>query len=235
MRRKDREITGRENIEPILQACKVCRVAMTGTDGWPYVIPMNFGYTWDEDGLTLYFHGGVKGKKIDSLRADPRVCFELDCEEGLTGEGDLACRYSYAFSSIVGYGRVEFAEDNEEKRQGLDVIMQHQTGKGGWTYTDAALSVTERSRLRPRARRRRDEHEAYRDQNSGRRAGGAAGGSGRADLAESAGGCTASAGAGGDRSAGAGGAAGHHSDPVRGGRYCGAHAACRGCVERRSV
>ena len=110
MRRKDREITGRENIEPILQACKVCRVAMTGTDGWPYVIPMNFGYTWDEDGLTLYFHGGVKGKKIDSLRADPRVCFEMDCEEGLTGEGDLACRYSYAFSSIVGYGKVELCK-----------------------------------------------------------------------------------------------------------------------------
>ena len=64
MRRKDREITGRENIEPILQDCKVCRVAMTGTDGWPYVIPMNFGYTWDEDGLTLYFHGGVKGKNM---------------------------------------------------------------------------------------------------------------------------------------------------------------------------
>ena len=148
MRRKDREITGRENIEPILQACKVCRVAMTGTDGWPYVIPMNFGYTWDEDGLTLYFHGGVKGKKIDSLRADPRICFELDCEEGLTGEGDLACRYSYAFSSIVGYGKVEFAKDNDEKRQGFDVIMQHQTGKGGWTYTDAALSVTEVMRVR---------------------------------------------------------------------------------------
>ena len=26
-----------ESVEPILQACKVCRVAMTGTDGWPYV------------------------------------------------------------------------------------------------------------------------------------------------------------------------------------------------------
>ena len=115
MRRKDREITGRENIEPILQACKVCRVAMTGPDGWPYVIPLNF---------------------------------EIDCEEGLTGEGDLACRYSYAFSSIVGYGKVEFAKDNEEKRQGFDVIMQHQTGKGGWTYTDAALSVAEVMRVR---------------------------------------------------------------------------------------
>ena len=112
-------------------------------DGAPYVIPLNFGYTWDDDGLTLYFHSGLKGKKIDALRADPRVCFEMDTERGLTGEGDLACRYSYAFSSIVGYGSIEFAQNNEEKRRGFDVIMQHQTGRGGWSYTDAALSVAE--------------------------------------------------------------------------------------------
>ena len=60
----------------------------------------------------------------------------------------MACRYSCSFSSIVGYGKVEFAKDNEEKRQGFDVIMQHQTGKGGWTYTDAALSVAEVMRVR---------------------------------------------------------------------------------------
>ena len=137
MRRKDREITGRENIEPILRACKTCRVAMSA-EGMPYVIPLNFGYTWDESGLTLYFHSGLKGKKIDALRKDPRVCFELDTEDGLTGEGDLACRYSFA-----GYGSVQFAQDNEEKRHGFDIIMQHQTGRGGWTYTDAALSVAE--------------------------------------------------------------------------------------------
>ena len=142
MRRKDREITGRENIEPILRACKTCRVAMSA-EGMPYVIPLNFGYTWDESGLTLYFHSGLKGKKIDALRKDPRVCFELDTEDGLTGEGYLACRYSFAFSSIVGYGSVQFAQDNEEKRHGFDIIMQHQTGRGGWTYTDAALSVAE--------------------------------------------------------------------------------------------
>ena len=142
MRRKDREISGRENIEPILQACRTCRLAMIA-DGAPYVIPLNFGYIWDDTGLTLYFHSGLKGKKIDALRADPRVCFELDTEDGLTGEGDLACRYSYAFSSIVGYGSIEFAQNNEEKRRGFDVIMQHQTGRGGWSYTDAALSVAE--------------------------------------------------------------------------------------------
>ena len=48
----------------------------------------------------------------------------------------------------MGYGKVEFAKDNDEKRQGFDVIMQHQTGRTGWTYTDAALSVAEVMRVR---------------------------------------------------------------------------------------
>ena len=121
MRRKDREITGRENIEPILRACKTCRMAMIA-DGAPYVVPLNFGYTWD---------------------ADPRVCFELDTEQGVTGEGDIACRYSFAFSSIVGYGSMEFAKTPDEKRKGFDIIMQHQTGRSGFTYNDASLSVAE--------------------------------------------------------------------------------------------
>ena len=142
MRRKDRELSGRENIEPILQQCKVCRIAMIA-DGKPYVIPMNYGYTWGEDGLTLYFHSGLKGKKIDALRADPHICFEMDIQDGLTGKGDLACRYSYAFSSIVGEGCVEFAQNNDEKRRGFEVSMKHQTGRDGWTYSDAHLAVTE--------------------------------------------------------------------------------------------
>lgn len=142
MRRKDREIFGRENIEPILQECKVCRVAMIA-EGKPYVIPLNFGYTWDDTGLTLYFHSGLKGKKIDALRADPHVCFEMDMQGGLTGAGDLACRYSYAFASIVGEGCMQFAQNNDEKRHGFDIIMKHQTGRDGWTYSDAHLAVAE--------------------------------------------------------------------------------------------
>ena len=142
MRRKDREIFGRENIEPILQECKVCRLAMLA-DGKPYVIPMDFGYTWDESGLTLYFHSGLKGKKIDALKANPYVCFEMDTQHGLVEKGDMACRYSYSFSSIVGEGTVTFAQDNDQKRAGFDRIMLHQTGREGWQYGDAHLAVTE--------------------------------------------------------------------------------------------
>ena len=142
MRRKDREIFGKEEIEPILQECKVCRIAMIA-NGKPYVVPMNFGYTWDDDGLTLYFHSGLQGKKMDALKKDPRICFEMDIQKGLTSGGDNACRYSYAFSSIVGEGSVVFAQNNDEKRAGFEHIMLHQTGKSGWTYGDAHLSVTE--------------------------------------------------------------------------------------------
>ena len=49
MRRKDREITSREDIEPVLQACKTCRLAMTA-DGAPYVWNM------------VEIDGGLKGK-----------------------------------------------------------------------------------------------------------------------------------------------------------------------------
>ncbi len=146
MRRKDRELTGRENIEKVLQSCKVCRLAMI-SNGRPYVIPLNFGYVWDETGLTLYLHTGLKGKKIDALRADPHVCFEMDIDEGLISGGDVACRYSCAFSSIIGEGVVEFAKNNDEKRRGFDVIMHHLTGRGGFEYSDAHLSVTEVMRV----------------------------------------------------------------------------------------
>ena len=61
----------------------------------------------------------------------------------VTGEGDIACRYSFAFSSIVGYGSMEFAKTPDEKRKGFDIIMQHQTGRSGFTYNDASLSVAE--------------------------------------------------------------------------------------------
>ncbi len=113
------------------------------SEGKPYVIPLNFGYEWDDTGLTIYVHTGLKGKKIDALRANPQVCFEMDMEGGLIRGGDNACRYSYAFSSIVGEGKARFAQNNDEKRHGFDCIMYHQTGRNGWTYSDAHLSVAE--------------------------------------------------------------------------------------------
>lgn len=140
MRRKDLEVKSRAEIEEILGLCKVCRLAMIA-NGKPYVVPLNFGYAWMDDELTLYFHSGLKGKKIDALQANAQVCFEMDWEGGVTGEGDVACRYSYAFRSIIGAGQVQFAQTNDEKRHGFNCIMRHQTGRDDWTFSDKHLAV----------------------------------------------------------------------------------------------
>ena len=140
-------ITGRSEIESILKSCTTCRIAMI-SDGKPYVVPMVFGYRWDSEGLFLYFHSGLRGRKIEALRKDPRLCFEMDIEGELMGSGSVANRYSRAFSSIVGEGEVIFAGTLEERKAGFAYIMEHQTGRRNFTYENAYVSVTEVLRLR---------------------------------------------------------------------------------------
>ena len=80
MRRKDKEVTDRNGIKEIICECKTCHVAMV--DGYmPYVVPLSFGYKFIDDGaLELYFHSAFEGKKIDILKRNNKVCFEMSCE-----------------------------------------------------------------------------------------------------------------------------------------------------------
>lgn len=127
MRRKDREITSQEEIIKILSKCKVCRIAMV--DGSrPYVVPMNFGVTVENDKIVVYLHGATEGRKLRILQQNANICFEVDCEHHLT-EADEPCGYGYNFASVVGEGTAEILTDPAEKAKGLTVLMAHQTGK----------------------------------------------------------------------------------------------------------
>ena len=127
MRRKDREITGIDELLAIIDQCKVCRLGMSDNDQ-PYIFPLNFGYTFADNALTLYFHSAHEGKKIGILKKNSRACFEIDCDHALV-EGETACSYGFTFSSIIGFGTVEFITNTEEKISGLNILMKHQTGK----------------------------------------------------------------------------------------------------------
>ena len=50
MRRSDRMITDREEIVDVLDSCKVFRMAVHDEEGM-YIVPLNFGYTYEEDVL----------------------------------------------------------------------------------------------------------------------------------------------------------------------------------------
>lgn len=127
MRRKDREVTDIEQLLEIIDCCKVCRIAMQDKDGL-YIVPLNFGFEYKAETLTLYFHSAKEGRKINAIVEDGSVCFEMDCEHRLI-EADEACDYTYSFKSIIGNGCATMVDDSDEKKKALSLIMLHQTGK----------------------------------------------------------------------------------------------------------
>jgi nitroimidazol reductase NimA-like FMN-containing flavoprotein (pyridoxamine 5'-phosphate oxidase superfamily) len=140
MRRKDREVTGIQELIGIIDQCKICRIAMVDGAG-PYIVPMNFGYAYDGNQLVLYFHCAKEGRKIDAMKQNPMVCFEMDCEHRLI-EGDNACSFAYSFKSVIGSGRAELVDDSEEKKTALSLLMKHQTGREFSFDDKMAASVT---------------------------------------------------------------------------------------------
>ena len=78
MRRSDREITDLGEILSIINDCKVIHLAMVD-DGEPYLLPLNFGYACEGGAFSFFCHSAREGRKLDILRKNPTVAFEMDC------------------------------------------------------------------------------------------------------------------------------------------------------------
>ena len=115
MRRNDRAVNDLDMIKNLVSKCQVVRIAMC-KDNVPYLVPLNYGYEFNEDELILYCHCANEGKKIDILsenleitslfsfnhkfflgqnpdspqRSGKRPCFPalLRCAGGSPGRGD---------------------------------------------------------------------------------------------------------------------------------------------------
>ncbi len=123
MIRKDREITSRDEIESIINKALVCRLAMADENG-PYMVPLSFGY---RDNY-LYFHCAKEGRKLDILKKNNRVCFEIDADHEIV-MSEKACKWGMKYKSVIGFGNVFFIEDVESKKKALGIIMRHYSGR----------------------------------------------------------------------------------------------------------
>ena len=102
MRRKDREVTDLSEIIEIMKNCDVCRLALND-DGFPYILPLNFGMAVNGDKITLYFHSALEGYKVGLIRKDNRASFEMDCKHELQYFEDKGyC--TMAYESVIGKG-----------------------------------------------------------------------------------------------------------------------------------
>ena len=112
MRRKDREITDFDEMMKIIAKCDTCRLALFD-DEFPYIVPLNFGTDVEEGQLYLYFHSAKVGTKLDLIRKNNKVTFEMDCEHNII-----------LYDGVIGHGIVEFVED-ENKIAALKILMRH--------------------------------------------------------------------------------------------------------------
>jgi nitroimidazol reductase NimA-like FMN-containing flavoprotein (pyridoxamine 5'-phosphate oxidase superfamily) len=120
MRKSNQEIKDPAILDQILSKAVICRIAMMDGD-LPYIVPFNFGY---RDGC-IYIHSAPEGKKIELIRKNSQVCFEVEDRVEIL-KGEKACDWSTRYRSVVGYGTMEILSDAGSKQEGLEIIMaQH--------------------------------------------------------------------------------------------------------------
>ena len=138
MTKRERQITDEAQIMDILDKGKVLHLGLA-VDNEPYVVPMNYGYTKENGKLVMYLHSAVRGKKLDMIRRNPKVFFEIDCDL-VPFESELPCQYGIAYSSVMGKGIARIVDDVEEKKKAMSILMKTQTGKD-FTFEDRLVSI----------------------------------------------------------------------------------------------
>lgn len=138
MRRSDREITDRNEMLEVIRRCDVCRLALND-EGYPYILPLNFGMEEDGETIVFYFHGAAEGKKYELIEKDNRASFEMDCAHRLVMDEEHGnCTMEY--ESIIGRGRVEIVPE-DEKYEALCVLMRQYYPEGA-DFNKAAIPRT---------------------------------------------------------------------------------------------
>lgn len=135
MRRKDREITSRDEIDEIVRAGKVMHLALVDNN-IPFLVPLFYAY----DGKALYFHSAKTGTKIEIMQRNNIVCFEISIDHGII-EGESACDFEAKHRTVIGLGKAVFIDDPAEKSRALDMIVAQFSDKK-FTYPQASLDRT---------------------------------------------------------------------------------------------
>jgi uncharacterized protein len=129
MRKKELEIRDQKQIEEVLKTTLVGYLAFNGPDGWPRITPLNFVF----DGRILW-HGATAGERFEVLKVDSRATFAAQSLETyipsyFTSE-ENACAATYAFKSVMIFGRCNSIQDPQEKCAILNQLMNKYQPEG---------------------------------------------------------------------------------------------------------
>lgn len=138
MRRKDREITDINEIFEIIKKCDVVRIGLFNGE-FPYIVPLNFGFSYDAENMEFYFHGAKEGLKLDLIRGNAHAAFEMDCSHRLIVKEE-ACEYTMEYESVCGNGLMSIME-GEEKRSALTHLMRQYSAIPSFQFPDRMVDA----------------------------------------------------------------------------------------------
>lgn len=114
MRRYEREVTDPALIKAMLDLFDEVTVGINDTDGFPYLVPLNFGYEMSDTELDVVTHCAKEGKKVDLMKRDNRVCLSFSLFNDFPEFRYKGHHHDYR--SVTAKGRIELIayEDNPE-------------------------------------------------------------------------------------------------------------------------
>ncbi|HEY87738.1 MAG TPA: hypothetical protein G4O06_06930 [Dehalococcoidia bacterium] len=94
-----------DEMQRFLKKCSYGRLGLTFQNE-SYVVPVSYGYSQGR----ILFHSVKQGKKVDFIKNNNRVCFEVD-------------EFQKGWASVICHGTVSLREDVEAKKEFFDVLM----------------------------------------------------------------------------------------------------------------
>lgn len=134
MKKANREIKNREEIDLIIKRSDVCRLAFA-KDNIPYLVPVSFGY----NGTSIFIHTAKTGKKIDFIEKNNRVCFEFDIDVKTIADEEKPCNWTTDYKSVIGNGKIIELLEFENQEKAINEIMLQYSGKK-WEFNKRMLS-----------------------------------------------------------------------------------------------
>ena len=119
MLRKERKMSEADVTKFLLEA-KIGRLG-TCQNTEPYVVPVLFVY--DPNADTIYVHSSKKGRKIRMMKANPKVCFEVDEMSNIV-IGKSPCAYDVVYRSVIVFGEASFINNPSVKAKVLNILLK---------------------------------------------------------------------------------------------------------------
>ncbi len=139
MRVAKKEMRDREAINDVLRQCAVGRLGTVGPDGLPMIKPLNYVFA---DGA-IYFHSAREGEKINDIRRDNRVCFEVDIPIRYVKAAGNPCAAAYRYRSVIVKGRARIVDNPHERLAALQALMTKYQPDGGYgDFSEEKLALT---------------------------------------------------------------------------------------------